>query len=126
VHLLVTTVDERKELYAQLQGLELEEIASIKESLCIQAKVMGVKHINTATAHYNLGLTLATTYKPAKTHEAVASLISWDIDIVLTRVFADNDQIPRQWSQDLEWAQTALARFEKPGVLSAYSRTHIS
>ena len=57
---LVATADERKVLYTQLQDLADEGIASNTEYLRLQVKTHGVKHVNTARAHYSLGLALAT------------------------------------------------------------------
>jgi len=63
---LVATADERKKLLAQVQSLALEQIESSKEFLRLQVKVKGVKHVNTALAHYGLGLTLLDIYKPGQ------------------------------------------------------------
>jgi len=110
------------QLCAQLQGLAHEDIASGKEHLRIQLIVMGVKLVDTSTAHYNLGLALPSTQKPAELHEAVALLNK------ASKIYVESllMMIHSYWSTlcpwKLEQAETALARFEEPGVLTLECR----
>jgi len=64
VHRLAATANERKGLYKQLRDLADEEIASSRESLRVQVKAKGVKHVTTAVAHYSLGAALLQTHGP--------------------------------------------------------------
>jgi len=114
---LVATADERKVLYTQLQDLADEGIASNTEYLRIQVKTHGVKHVNTARAHYSLGLALARTHRNAEVCEAIQMLTR--AGKILRRVAAEDDPLILTYAQALERAQTALVVFEEPGVLSA-------
>ena len=117
VYLLVATVDERKELFAQLQDLAEEAITSQTESLRIQVKVKGTKHVNTACDYYNLGSAFARTDKPAETRKAVSLLTK--ACKILRRVAATNSPDLLKYRQALEHAEVVLARFDEAGVLSA-------
>ena len=64
-------VEQRKELYKQIQDLTTERIASCREGLRIQLKMRGVKHLHTAIAYDNLGQSYLMTYRLAETREAV-------------------------------------------------------
>ena len=58
VRLLVATADKRKEMYTTIRNLADEEIAGRKKCLRIQVQTKGAEHINTALAHFNLGVAL--------------------------------------------------------------------
>jgi len=84
---LIAMEDARKEMYIQLQDLTHERITSMKECLRIQVKVKGIKHVNTACAHHNLGLASMRTYKPDETRELVAMMNK----AIMNQVAADGD-----------------------------------
>jgi len=104
---LVATAGERKKLLAQVQSLALEQIESSKEFLRLQVKVKGVKHVNTALAHYGLGLTLLDIYKPAETHEAVALLAK--AGKIMRRVVPSDNPYLCKLVQAFKKAQVALS-----------------
>jgi len=81
-------------------------------------KVKGIKHIDTAVAHVNLGLALCNTGKPAETQEAVALIVK--AGKILHRIVADDDPRLLNIPQVLETTQLDLTRFKEPGVLSAW------
>jgi len=120
VRMPCATVDERKEMYAQLQDLVHEEVTTSKELLRIQVQVAGVKHFNTAAAYFTLGLVYLQTSKVAETREAVANITK--AIRLLRRVVDDDDTLVLtglKMVKGLKMAQDSLARFEEAGVLSA-------
>jgi len=115
---LVALDEQRRLIYITLQDLADEGMACGKENLRIQLKLTGVKHVNTATAYFNLGSDYMATYRPAETREAVAMITK--AERIMRRVAGDDDPRLLRILMGLSTAQRALARFEKEdGVLSA-------
>jgi len=114
---LLVTVEQRKELYKQIQDLTTERIASCKEGLRIQLKMKGVKHLNTAIAYDNLGQSYLMTYRLAETREAVD--MHKKADRIMHRIAGDDDPYLREFAQHLHKARLHCDQFEKAGVLSA-------
>ena len=59
------------QVYKQIQVLSHERIMRCEDSVRIQLKACGVKHLRTAMAYDNLGQSYLMTYRPAETLKAV-------------------------------------------------------
>jgi len=114
---LLPTALKLHEQVMKMHDLAQERIASSKEYHRIQIKVKGVKHVNTAIACQNLGLAYLATHQAAEIGQAVSLLIQ--ADKIRRRVGADDKDRALSISNSLSAAQSAQARLDEGGVLSA-------